>query len=86
VRRDTHGRHGRVPAIHAFFAEAQEKTWMPATSAGMTLKHSQPRGVSLPVPLQEMGENIFPKVVPGLRIAVTIAAHFRNRPGFRRIV
>ncbi len=28
---------GLVPAIHAFLAEGpQEKTWMPATSAGMT--------------------------------------------------
>jgi len=30
---------GLVPAIHVFFAESpQKKTWMPATSAGMTLE------------------------------------------------
>jgi hypothetical protein len=30
---------GLVPAIHALLAEAQQKkTWMPATSAGMTVE------------------------------------------------
>jgi hypothetical protein len=30
---------GLVPAIHVFLAErSQEKTWMPATSAGMTVR------------------------------------------------
>ncbi len=33
---------GLVPAIHVFLAEAPvRKTWMPATSAGMTLKFSK---------------------------------------------
>ncbi len=32
---------GLVPAIHVFLAELlQRKTWMPATSAGMTAEHS----------------------------------------------
>jgi hypothetical protein len=28
---------GLVPAIHVFLAAARKKTWMPATSAGMTM-------------------------------------------------
>jgi len=36
--------HGRAcPGIHVFSAESsQEKTWMPATSAGMTLELNSP--------------------------------------------
>jgi hypothetical protein len=29
---------GLVPAIHAFFVADATKTWMPATSAGMTME------------------------------------------------
>jgi hypothetical protein len=29
---------GLVPAIYVFLAESVRKTWMPATSAGMTLE------------------------------------------------
>ena len=35
---------GPVPAIHGFLLHRRRKTWMPATSAGMT-----PRGWSDPV-------------------------------------
>jgi hypothetical protein len=28
---------GLVPAIHVLFARKESKTWMPATSAGMTM-------------------------------------------------
>jgi hypothetical protein len=31
---------GLVPAIHDLIASAQSKTWMPATSAGMTKQES----------------------------------------------
>jgi hypothetical protein len=34
--------HAYVPAIHVFLAESQVKTWMPATSAGMTVETEQP--------------------------------------------
>src|SRR5215813_682105 len=33
---------GLVPAIHVFFAENLKKTWMPATSAGMTKTRTDP--------------------------------------------
>ena len=28
---------GLVPAIHGFFVQRRQRTWMPATSAGMTV-------------------------------------------------
>jgi hypothetical protein len=45
---------GLVPAIHVFSLAPPFKTWMPATSAGMTRNKHHPTYSTLPEPAERM--------------------------------
>jgi hypothetical protein len=46
---------GLVPAIHVFNSDAAFKTWMPATSAGMTIHKTAPLLRPFPIDAERPG-------------------------------